>query len=530
MRKYINNIITKVLLLAILATAPACTDNFMDYNTLPDEPTKLPDPVAYGLSLKDLQCQVIPARKNRYQLSENLLGGVYGRYFATANTSWQQTHANFNAPSSWISAPFDNTMSDIYSGWLEIKNMSGGEGVNFAWAQVIRVAAMHRLTDMVGPIPYTEMGESGGLVTAYDSQKDVYVAMFADLDAAINELTTYVTLSPTDRSYAQYDLVYEGDLSKWIKFANSLKLRMAMRISYVEPTLAQQHAEEALSHIYGVITENSENAEIDYTGTGDQNTLWWMVSSYNDATSAADIVTYMNSYNDPRIGKYFSPSAGGGVYAGLRVGAFPAETWRSSYSVPAVAKTDKMMWLSASEVAFLRAEMALNGWNAGGTAEDFYNQGITLSFTQNGLTEGSAATYYADDTLVPTNHTDARGDASLSYAPSVPYSVTIAWDDAATAEQKLEKIITQKWIALYPLGTEAWSEQRRTGYPRFYPSINNRSAESGLEFVGASRALFAITEQENNAANYSKAVTLLGGSDSYGTKLWWDVKTNKPAW
>ncbi len=153
MRNIINNIITKVLFVAILAITPGCTDNFLNYNTLPDEPSKLPDAVAYGLALKDMQCQILPAAKNKYQRSENLLGGVYGRYFATANTSWTQTHATFNAPAGWISSYFDNPMADVYANWIKINQMSGGgEGVNYAWAQVLRIAAMHRLTDIVGPI------------------------------------------------------------------------------------------------------------------------------------------------------------------------------------------------------------------------------------------------------------------------------------------------------------------------------------------------------------------------------------------
>lgn len=518
-----------VLLVVMLAITPACTDNFMDYNTLPDEPTELPDAVAYGFALREMQSQIIPAVKNKYQYNENLLGGVYGRYFATANTDWRETHINYNPKDNWISSPFDNIMADTYGSWLEISQMSEKQGVNYAWAQVLRVASMHRLTDMVGPIPYTKMGETGGLSTPYDSQKDVYMAMFADLDAAITELTAYATLFPDDRSYAEYDWVYGGDMSKWVKFANSLKLRMAMRISFVEPDLAKGYAESAVSHAYGVITSNEDNAEIDYSETGDKNTLWWMVSSYRDATSAADIVTYMNSYNDPRRDVYFN-KASGDVFAGLRAGAFPAENWRQSYSVPAVKQSDKMMWLSAAEVAFLRAEMALNaGWNAGGTAQEFYEKGITLSFTQNKLSEAAAASYYGNSTLVPTGHVDARGNASLNYTPPTPYTVTIKWNEALGKEQKLEKIITQKWIAIYPLGTEAWSEQRRTGYPRFFSSVENKG-DSGLELVGASRSLFAITEKENNAENYTKAVELLGGPDKHTTKLWWDVKTNKPTW
>ncbi|NDV79315.1 SusD/RagB family nutrient-binding outer membrane lipoprotein [Dysgonomonas sp. 511] len=531
MRKFINNIITKVLFVVILTTS-ACTSNFMDHNSLPDqpEPSQIPDRVAYGMSLKNLQSVIIHGVKNRYQRTENLLGGVYGRYFAHSSASWTETYANFNAPAGWYNNPFNFIMTDVYTEWFKVQSKSGGEGVNYAWAQVLRIAAMHRLTDIVGPIPYSQMGKSQELTTAYDSQQDVYMNMFADLDVAIKELTAYATLSPEDRSYAPYDLVYQGDISKWVKFANSLKLRMAMRISYVDPTNAEKFATEAITHAFGVMTSVDDTAEIDYSGTGDMNTLWWMAYSYNEAVGAADIITYMKSYGDPRLEVYFNKPASGEDYAGLRVGAYFKEAWRSSYSLPAVKQTDKMMWLSAAEVAFLRAEMALKGWAAGGTAQQFYEQGITLSFLQNKLSEAQAATYYKNSTLVPAAHTDARKDASLNYSPPTPYNLTLAWKESAGIEEKLEKIITQKWIALYPLGTEAWCEQRRTGYPRFYSFVNYKGSESGLETIGASRTLYPATEKDGNAENYQKALQLLGGGDLYGTKLWWDVKTNKPTW
>jgi len=535
MRKLINATILKVLFVVMIIIAPACTDHYERYNRPQDQPGDYPDPIKYGLLLKDMQQRVIPAIKNRYQMNENLIGGHYARYFSSAQlqTKWggSGTFINFNPPSKdWANSPFDKTMSEIYSPWIEIKNMSQREGMNYAWAQIIRIAAMHRLTDMQGPIPYSLMGETEGYTTAYDSQEDVYMTMFEDLDAAIDVLSNYATSSPTDRSYEEYDLIYAGDISKWVKLANSLKLRMAMRISLVNPTKAREYAEAALNHVYGVILTNADNAAIDYSGTGDKNPLRQLVEEYEDVVAGAEIVTYMESYSDPRLNVYFAPSTAGGVYAGLRAGAASQTGWGNSYSWPKVKETDKVMWISAAEVAFLKAEMALNEWEAGGTAQSLYEEGITLSFMQNGLSPADAAAYFADDASVPQNHVDARGNAAWSYTPSAPYSLTIAWNQASVKEIKLEKIITQKWIALYPLGTEAWCEQRRTGYPRLYPSVDNKSAESGIELVGPSRIRFSPTEAESTPETYADAVRLLGGQDLFATKLWWDVKSYKPTW
>lgn len=516
----------------------ACTGSFDNYNKLEDEPSpdQIPGPIRNGLAIQNMTYAVIPVIKNRYQVSENMLGGAYGRYFAYAQSSsqgWNQSFVYYNTQESWHNAVFSNTMTDIYSNWTQVREISGGEGLSYAWAQIVRIAAMHRLTDIFGPLPYSKMGESNGIVTEYDSQEQVYRAMFEDLDKAIDDIASIIAVDPADRSMKEYDYIYFGDFTKWLKFANSLKLRMAMRLAFVAPGFAQQKAEEAVNHAYGVITSNDDNAAITVTQTGDQNPLWWLVENYNDCMSAAEIVTYLKSYADPRLEKYFAPSAKAsstaGTYNGMRVSSESLISWRSDYSLPVVDKTgDKVLWMSAAEVAFLRAEMALYKWNAGDSAENLYNEGIRLSFAQWNADTNAYASYIADGTTAPQSYIDPRG--INSYSASQPYTVTIAWDEGAEDESKLEKIITQKWLALYPLGTEAWCEQRRTGYPRFYPTLNNKSQEAGLDKTGAARLPFPPSEQLRNPEHYAKAVELLGGADLYGTRLWWDVKTNKPAW
>lgn len=525
-------------LVLLLAGSAACTNSFNEYNKLEDEPSpeQIPGPIRNGLAIQSMSYVVVPVIKNRYQVSENMLGGAYGRYFAyaqAASQGWNQSFAYYNTLEKWHDAVFNDTMTDIYANWTQVREISGAQGLSYAWAQIIRIAAMHRLTDIFGPIPYSKMGEGSGIVTEYDSQEQAYTAMFEDLDKAIDEIAGMIAANPSDRSMAEYDYIYFGDFSKWLQFANSLKLRMAMRLVYSAPALAQQKAEEAVRHVYGVILTNDDNAAITVVQTGDQNPLWWLVESYNDCMSSAEIVTYMKSLNDPRLEKYFAKSAKesatSGTYNGLRVSSPSLTAWRNNYSLPIVDKAkDKVMWLSAAEVAFLRAEMALYGWDAGDSAQKLYEEGIRLSFGQWSADMGGYAAYIADGKSTPQSYTDPQG--TYTYTPATPYSVTIAWNDGATQESKLEKIITQKWIALYPLGTEAWCEQRRTGYPRFYPTLSNKSQEPNLDRMGAARIPFPPSEQRRNPEHYAKAVQLLGGGDLYGTRLWWDVKTNKPTW
>jgi hypothetical protein len=179
-----------------------------------------------------------------------------------------------------------------------------------------------------------------------------------------------------------------------------------------------------------------------------------------------------------------------------------------------------MLWMNAAEVAFLKAEGALRGWTMGGTAEALYNEGITLSFQQYGVTGSDV--YLSDDTKTPGAYTYPLGNAAYNFGPNS--LITIKWNDAASDEQKLERIITQKWIAIFPLGNEAWAEFRRTGYPKFAPVVTNSS--NGAIPAGSfiKRLVFPDTEYQRNAENVYEAVRLLGSPDTQGTKLWWDKK------
>ena len=129
--------------------------------------------------------------------------------------------------------------------------------------------------------------------------------MLADLNTAINDLTLYVSANPSAKVMADQDLIYRGDLTKWVRFANSLKLRLAMRMRYVEPTLAKTAVEEAVNHTIGVITDNADNAIIRQKGN---SMLWLITNAWSDARVAADLTSYMNGYSDPRRASYFTVS------------------------------------------------------------------------------------------------------------------------------------------------------------------------------------------------------------------------------
>lgn len=506
------------MLLLLSASLFSC----MDYEDIND-PKFLPKEISTGALIEKMQLKVYPVQENDYQYCENLIGDIYGRYMTVTKDAWYASFATFNASDEWVNAPFDRVYSGFYPNWVKVKEQTDGKGVTFAWAQLLRVATMHRMTDLWGPIPYSQVGQ-GSILVPYDSQEEVYRHLFDDLDFAIASLSDYVQANPGDKPMADYDLVYGGDYGLWIRFANSLKLRMAMRIVYADPALAQLKAEEAVSHPMGLIDDNAYNAAIDFR----PNPIKIMWKDYEDARVCADIVCYMQGYNDPRMASYFQRHEVTGIssaYHGLRTGStIESQAWALKFSAPAILdegrKEDRILWMNAAEVAFLRAEGAMRGWTMGGSADAFYRKGVELSFAQYGVS--GAEVYLADGTSVPASYAGPK-----SPSPSLS-SITVKWNDTAGEEEKLERIMTQKWIAMWPLGQEAWSEHRRTGYPRFFPVENNRNSDASLAGKLAARIPFPPSEKLNNAANYQQAVSSLGGEDGYGTKLWWDKKTNKP--
>ena len=397
-----------------------------------------------------------------------------------------------------------------------------------AEAVTIKVAAMLRVTDTYGPIPYTQIGVGGKITVPYDSQEQVYDAMFAELDEVISTLTEnkLSAISPNA------DPVYDGTAVKWCRFANSLKLRMAMRIVYANQEKAKKYAEEAVNHEIGVITVNADNAALRSVAFGEKGNPLYNAIKYNQPTgcvtggdthAAADIICYMNGYNDPRRPVYFIPSEfEGEEYVGIRIRIEkPAlNTVGRKYSGVNIAPSDPIVWLNAAEVAFLKAEAALFGFNVGGQAGDFYNEGVRLSFEEHNVS--GYESYIMDEVSKPTAYADPAG---LNSYPSLLSEITIKWDDAATPEQMQERIITQKWIAIFNNGNEAWADYRRTNYPRLMPATDAGNKSDGLvssEF-GARRMKYPLAEYTNNGENVNAAVSqYLGGPDRMSTRLWWD--------
>ena len=505
----------------------ACTgwfDNIPPYEATED--ILEGDNVKVGAFFPQLQRNVVSTHNNHFQLSQNLVGDIYSGYMATPTAFNQnKNNATYFFQDKWLNQPFENVYTQAIGAYLEIKKSVNAEETShiYQWAQILKVTSMHRLVDMWGALPYSKVG-TGSMSTPYDSMEDVYKLFFAELDKAVEVLSNFVINNPGSKPMAEYDLVYDGDYAKWIKFANSLRLRLAVRIAYVQPELAKIEAEKAINHSMGVIVSNEDNAGVHSVGANEVvnqlNTMW---SVYQDIRMGAPIQSILTGYNDPRLPKMFTEGKlkDETGYFGLRTGLYLSsdKTPRLGYSSPNISANDPILWITAAEVAFLKAEGALRGWSMGMDAKTAYEQGIKYSFEQ--WKASGYDLYIKDAESVPAAYKDPLNTSNNINAAS---DITIAWDESASKDEKLERIITQRWIAMFPNGQEAWSEFRRTGYPKLFPVKQNMSAGTVSTEIQVRRLPFAKSEYTLNAENIAKATELLGGPDTGGTRVWWDVE------
>lgn len=516
------NIIKTSAIAAALMLMTGCTGNFEDYNTNPYGPTPddlLGDNVETGLLIEQMIPAIAQGQQNNSQMIDQMVGLEYGGQAAMINP-WEN-NGNFytyNPRINWVGITFDTTMPQIYSNYFQIKDKTGSKGLVYAWAQILKVAASMKISDTYGPMPYSKINGSSYTV-AYDNMEESYKSMFAELDEAIASVKAAVASNADFTTLAAYDYVYSGNFSKWVKYANTLKLRMAMRIVNADPQLAQQKAEEAVADNTGVMTDATDAA---YSSFNDgMNPLYRAGFTWNggEFRISANLVSFLEGYADPRLKAYCMDVDG--KYVGCRNGIKQTSQSFASYqtktSKPNINENTKLLIMSAAEAYFLRAEGALRGWNMNGTAKDMYEKGVQTSMTEQKVTIGN----YLSSTGKPADFTDP---VNTKYNVKATTTISPKWSDSDTFETKLERIITQKWLANFMNGWEAWADMRRTGYPKFFPCADNLNQEVVSSSRGMRRLPFPQSEYNTNKANVDAAVTMLGGADNAATDLWWAKK------
>ena len=533
--------IVGVLALSLFTACDFQKVNTNEFELLPEE--GLMDGISVGGPITALEKCVFPVGTqadgtsvvNRYQTAYNLAADCWSGYFGQNNNWGGPNNLNYFLKDGWVASSYTESYSTVVPLWQDLKGKTETQFPEvFALAQILKISAWHKATDMFGPIPYKEAGK--GLITVpYDSQEEVYKSMFKELSDAIEVLTKYAD-NGNSKLLPNADAIYAGDVHKWVVYANSLMLRLAMRVYYADAALSKQYALQAVNHSYGVMKTKDDEAKMERGASLEfKNNLDVLINQYNECRMGSSMLAYLGGYQDPRLPKYFNTSTVSqavtvgtyGKYSGVPTGhdVSSNDAFKDS-SRPAITSTTPTYWMRASEVYFLLAEAALHGFAVGGTAESLYEKGIEMSFEENGIASSEVADYMSSG-LKPSAYSFHLTNPSVNVDAPALTQATTEW--TGTDEEKLEKIMIQKWIALYPNGQEAWTEYRRTGYPKLHSVVTNYSNGEIDSEVGIRRMRFPTNKSTSaeDIANLESARKLLrGGLDKAGTRLWWDNKNH----
>ncbi|WKK78366.2 SusD/RagB family nutrient-binding outer membrane lipoprotein [Marivirga salinae] len=468
MKSIINKISIMVLGVAILAS---CTDNFEEINENPNAALSVPS----SLYIPTL------AENTGDRLYSMFWGGDMGGNWAQHWSKVQYNDEEMYQPRNTV---IETTIWEgLYAGTLQdAKNMyetavteenDKTKGVALIW----HAYGFSILTDMFGDIPYTEAlsAKEGINAPAYDLQSEIYPALVDSLSAAVTYLNGGGTIDATA------DIIYGGDAMGWIKFANSLKFRLLMRMS------GQVDVSSQLTALMSqpMFTSNADHAAIPYLETNpNTNPLWNTVvfGVREEHRMSATLIDELVNLSDPRLSVYAEVNADG-EYRGKPNGINSVPNDDYNYTnVSGIGEYYLQpdlpgLFMSYDELQFFKAEAAAKGF-IGGSPADFYNSAITANFEWNGI-----------------------GTSAPAYLALHPYS-------------DVEGIHLQKWIALYGQGVEAWTEWRRTQVPTLTPAID------GVVNEVPSRLNYPAAEQSLNSGNYSSAVSRQG-ADVLTTPIWW---------
>jgi hypothetical protein len=360
-----------------------------------------------------------------------------------------------------------------------------------AIAGILKVWIMQMLTDAYVNVPYTQaMNVSQYITPQYDDAKTIYSQLTDSLTASIN------MLDGTQPSFTNADVIYKGDVAKWTALGHSLMLRLAIRMADADDAKAKSLIE---AHYQGALASNADNAEFTYLGA-DPN-RFPMDETNRDITDfyvTATLVDYMKGTSDPRLPVYAREVVDSNAIVGMPYGwstTDPARPTKASFPGTRIYSSDmKGILMTYSEVAFILAEAAARNFSVGSDAATWYAAGVQASMNYWGVATAEADTYLA----------------------AVPY----------TAGDWRNVIGTQKWLALYPQGFQAWFERLRLDFKKpdgtdlFILPVSG-SLDQNVTDV-PHRLTYPTNERNANSVNYTKAGEAIGG-DTKGTKNWWDI-------
>jgi len=479
-----KSLINKLLLVSLVLYITSCS-KFDELNTDPVKPsTVTPEQL------------LLSAEKNAMDILynsvvNNRIGMHYAQYWAASDKEEDSRYNLGEAGNATLWSLYSRPLKDLQT-LIDLNQTAAIQDPvpnQNAIAGILQVWLYQTLADAYGNIPYTQALSDSIPAPVYDDAAGMYTDFLKKLNAY------QTTLDASKDSYRSGDAIYNGDISKWKKLANSLILRIAMRMNKAKPAETRSAIETAVKN--GVITDTADNALFRYSSQAPNQ------YPYNDFgreqvefVVSETMVNYMRALNDPRLAIYARPARNSKTILGKPYGlGTNSAADAQKYSTPGVrvyAPDFPGILITASEVQFLLAEAAAKGMDVGGPAATFYKAGIRTNMEFWKVPESTAATYIN----------------------SVPYNSS-SWKNL---------IGTQKWIALYMQGLQSWYERLRLqftkpdGTPLFIAPVAG-SLDPNVSMV-PNRLTYPVVETNTNSKNKDAAAAAIGG-DTKGTKLWW---------
>lgn len=457
--------------------------DFGDTNTNPNGTTT---PVTAGLLTRSIA--ELGGREGGTSIATMTRPGYYAQYFSETQ---YPSASLYNLPQLEFNGFYSGFLNDLQNiinqnsdpATKDIVSISGSNANQIAVARILKAYAFWTITDRWGDVPYSE-ALKGNPVPKYDKQEDIYADLLNELKEAVDGFDNGLAVKG--------DVIYGGNSQKWQRFANSVRMQIALRMSKVYPAaggLAATEFNAALNHSAGSIQSNSDNAAIDFPGGAYQNPWYvsYVVSARIDDAISSTMTDALSGFNDPRLADYGSSPIGFPYGLNRTAAVAVAPGWGLVLEGDQIDAAEDVILMNAATVLFARAEAAEIGWTSE-NAEDLYEEAITLSMAQWGYSGTAVQTYINQN--------------SVRYDEGDP----------------LEKIGTQKWIAMYPDGLQAWSEWRRTGFPVLTPA---EYAENDTKEIPR-RYVYGTGEYGTNNASVKAAAALLSGGDTQDARMWWD--------
>jgi len=480
------------LLLSFLLSVGSCTKEFDGMNTNPNDPTSISPQYLLPYALEASIDRYWGVRTRFERL--NLDGAMCWMQYLTRNI-YSNEGDNYEVSVGFYTNNWKGFFNDSQVNFQRIIALAGPggryENSNYEGiALVMRSWVFSVLTDVYGPIPYTQAlkGTAAEPVyaPAYDSMETIYAGLLDDLKTANQKLTV-------SGPAVSGDILYNGDILKWKKFANSLRLRLANRQAVKKPTESRAIMAEILADptTFPLFTSNADNATLQNTNVLPSNNEWNQVMVQDGRTDwniSKTLADKLNALGDTRIRVYAQPNKAGnyeGHPNGLPDAVATEYLGRSSVlGTYFIQTTTPSFVMTFAELNFILAEAAVDG-DISGNAQTYFEKGITASFESYGL-------------KVPEGYLTTVGTATK------------------------EKVMEQKWIALFGEAIESWTEYRRTGLP-VLPAKDPRAVFAN-DGVLPTRLKYPNSEYSLNQANVQQALPMIGGSDDMKAKLWWAEK------